>query len=708
MLIGDYKVGDKMKKSTPAISVIIPMYKVEPYIRTCVDSVLNQTFQDFEIIIVDDASPDNCYEICRQAYGNNTKVQILRHKQNQGLGSARNTGMQHAIGKYIYFLDSDDLILPNTIEKLYEAAENTGAEVVHMTCRYGTNIKYIINNQASIPLKIIKEEYCEEGYFTNNLKERFSKYWMNWNFHFWEVWTNLYRRQFLESNNMKFISVIAEDLPFAFAMFCFAKSIFKINFSGYVYVERQGSIMKSPGIEKYSKTINSMILIVRNITEIMKNVSIFSEEPTLKDICINNLLENLNGHFIYPHYKNGNISFELDKAAEKSMTYFFDIDSSLIKYWFHRANLFRERLINVVEKNKIIQESLLSIIQEQPYMFDIINSLRKETKRIIIMGITRNINLGDQAITIGEFYLLKKFFPEHEIIEIPNKYFVDVFKDLFFALDFKRYINEEDIIFLQGGGNLGNIWLWEENIRKLIISKFPNNKIVIFPQSIYFTDDREGYLAIQDSIRIYNAHTNLHLICRDEASFGIAQNIFPNVHKYLTPDSVMALQGILDNEKSSRDGVLFILRKDKEKVRNDEIIDILQKYLGDININYGITDTFIEGQIFKEQRNEKILEKLRQIRSSKLIITDRFHGVIFSVVTKTPVLAFKSYDTKISSGIQWFKNLPTVFYAENKTSEDMKNFIDKAIEGNAGEWNDEVNYEKILIDTLQSIFSNNN
>ena len=101
---------------TPFISVIVPIYNVERYVKICIGSILEQTFQDFEIVIVDDATPDNSYKICRELYGDNEKVRIVRHKENQGLGPARNTGIANARGKYVYFVDSDDILTPRALE----------------------------------------------------------------------------------------------------------------------------------------------------------------------------------------------------------------------------------------------------------------------------------------------------------------------------------------------------------------------------------------------------------------------------------------------------------------------------------------------------------------------------------------------------------------------------------------------------------------
>ena len=109
--------------STPYFSIIVPMYNVERYIKICVDSILAQTFQDFELIIVDDCSTDNSYKICTELYGGNKKVRLLRHEKNLGQGIARNFGLKKATGKYIWFIDSDDAIVPHSLEKLHKATQ---------------------------------------------------------------------------------------------------------------------------------------------------------------------------------------------------------------------------------------------------------------------------------------------------------------------------------------------------------------------------------------------------------------------------------------------------------------------------------------------------------------------------------------------------------------------------------------------------------
>lgn len=112
----------------PQISVIVPVYKVEKYIRKCVESILAQTFTDFELWLVDDGSPDNCGNICDEYAQKDARVKVI-HKENGGLSDARNTALDVMNGKYVFFVDSDDWISKDALEIMHSALERTGAKV---------------------------------------------------------------------------------------------------------------------------------------------------------------------------------------------------------------------------------------------------------------------------------------------------------------------------------------------------------------------------------------------------------------------------------------------------------------------------------------------------------------------------------------------------------------------------------------------------
>lgn len=119
------------------ISVIVPIYKVEPYLRQCVDSILNQSYRNLEVLLIDDGSPDKCGEICDEYERRDERVRVF-HTENRGLSAARNLGLREAKGDYIGFVDSDDWIEPDMYEVLLKRIEETGADigVCGIACEY--------------------------------------------------------------------------------------------------------------------------------------------------------------------------------------------------------------------------------------------------------------------------------------------------------------------------------------------------------------------------------------------------------------------------------------------------------------------------------------------------------------------------------------------------------------------------------------------
>ncbi len=112
----------------PEISIIVPVYRAEPYLPDCLDSILSQTFSDFEVILVDDGSPDNCLAICREYAARDSRISVI-HQENQGQAAARNHALAQARGQWVCFVDSDDLIHPQMAERLYHAAADGGTGI---------------------------------------------------------------------------------------------------------------------------------------------------------------------------------------------------------------------------------------------------------------------------------------------------------------------------------------------------------------------------------------------------------------------------------------------------------------------------------------------------------------------------------------------------------------------------------------------------
>ena len=128
-------MSEKRTENHPEISVIVPVYKVEKYLNECIDSILAQTFTDFELILVDDGSPDNCPALCDAAAAKDSRIRVI-HQQNKGLSGARNAGIEIARGNWLSFIDSDDSIDKTCLEKMHRAAVQSGAEVASCNILY--------------------------------------------------------------------------------------------------------------------------------------------------------------------------------------------------------------------------------------------------------------------------------------------------------------------------------------------------------------------------------------------------------------------------------------------------------------------------------------------------------------------------------------------------------------------------------------------
>ncbi|MHC1681566.1 MAG: glycosyltransferase family 2 protein [Clostridiaceae bacterium] len=224
----------------PSISIIVPVYKVEAYLHRCINSILSQTLYDFELILVDDGSPDNCGNICDEYALEDNRVKVI-HKSNGGLSAARNAGIEVATGDYIGFIDSDDWVEDEMYKNMYEAAIKNEADLV--VCNYSRVFKdKVINNY----LKLTDEniDISEIG-----LDEYFYRYFFRY-VHGYESWNKLYKREIIISNNLRFEEkkeeIFSEDLLFNLYLLCHVHKISSLQNSFYNYLQREGSLMNSP------------------------------------------------------------------------------------------------------------------------------------------------------------------------------------------------------------------------------------------------------------------------------------------------------------------------------------------------------------------------------------------------------------------------------------------------------------------------------
>lgn len=240
-------------------SVIVPVYKVENYLPGCIESVLNQTFSDFELILVDDGSPDRCPEICEAYKKNDGRIKVI-HKQNGGLASARKAGIKIAEGDFVFNLDSDDLIENDTLECAYRIIKDTNCEMVSFSYRWVKNGRTV---------SITDDCLCEGLYKGHDIESRiYPKLLMDKNMEHISYYLagKVIKRELIEPYQSTVNEKISLGEDFVCVVPCYlkAKSVFISKKTAYLYSVREDSISK----EFNAKQI---LLIEDVIREIRKN-----------------------------------------------------------------------------------------------------------------------------------------------------------------------------------------------------------------------------------------------------------------------------------------------------------------------------------------------------------------------------------------------------------------------------------------------------
>lgn len=264
----------------PKISIIVPVFKVESYIHKCIKSILVQTFTDLELILVDDGSPDNCGKICDKYANNDSRVKVI-HKENGGLSSARNAGLDIARGDYIGFVDSDDWIESGMYKLLYEMCITNNCEIANCSSIIHYENKTVKNggHQLTIHSRNQAMKAMLEGELYDEV-----------------VWTKLIKRSLLE--NIRFpIGVIYEDTAFTYQVIHKSNKVSSIGVPMYHYLKRENSTMdlaikniKIDAVLIYDEMYKFMDLYYRDLAELVTlklvnsamsvlNLITFSEKP---------------------------------------------------------------------------------------------------------------------------------------------------------------------------------------------------------------------------------------------------------------------------------------------------------------------------------------------------------------------------------------------------------------------------------------------
>lgn len=325
------------------ISIIIPIYNTEKYLRRCLDSVCNQTFVDIEIICINDCSTDGSLNILNEYAQKDNRIKIIDFKENRGVAIARNTGIDEAQGEYISFVDADDYVDLDFFEKLYNKAIKTNSKLVVSNVQLETeNLQkqndYIINDI----LKKIKDQPL----YYNQL-----------------FWLGLYNSNLLKSNSIKFIEncIYGEDRLLPLKAAYYAKKIETVYDTFYHYVRNSSSITK--GL-KNKKILQSFIFSLKNIFEFINNIEISPNDYT----CVSEVF------------------------LENSLSFMLELDVYLRKEFY---DSFKNTIFVQLDKNNLINSNLYNDISKH-INFDNFENLenfaKKYMNKLMFDCIRKNIN----------------------------------------------------------------------------------------------------------------------------------------------------------------------------------------------------------------------------------------------------------------------------------------------------------------------------
>lgn len=247
------------------VSVIVPVYNVEEYIRECIKSIQVQTYSNLEIIVVNDGTKDKSIEIIKDLIEKDSRIRVIS-QPNQGLSAARNTGIENATGKYVAMIDSDDKIKPDFIKHLFDVADSQNADIVRGSFR---------DFEGNIPRGWIADFTTNSNSGLNVLNKFLDN---NTSF---AVWSSLYSTHFLNTHNLRFTpGILLEDGDFTTRAYLQANRVVTTDYTDYQYRIRPGSILTSNNAARMSESEEIVIkefLKQLSITKVLEFVMFYKK-----------------------------------------------------------------------------------------------------------------------------------------------------------------------------------------------------------------------------------------------------------------------------------------------------------------------------------------------------------------------------------------------------------------------------------------------
>ena len=588
----------------PRISVIVPVYKVEAYLHRCVRSIQAQTHRDLEIILVDDGSPDGCGASCDGFAAEDARIKVI-HKENGGLSSARNAGLDIATGDLIGFVDSDDCIEPSMYGRLLQALEDAQADM--SLCGYDHVSEAGVADPAVVcPLTDGVLTGQEALSAVDTLRPDY--------FYYVTAWNRLYRRQLFDG--LRFPEgKLHEDEFTAHHLFDRCARVAVVGDVLYHYVQRSGSIMNS---HPTARSLDGVYALYDRYT-FFRGRGMQAQAKNVLAAAVwklGDLMEKL------PPEDNGAVAAAVRLLLPAALT--------------HRPKsavlLGRDCLRRPVRQ---LREKIRHSRCLKAYKKHVRDSL-------LLLDTPEHENLGDHAIVLAQLQLFHKVCPDTPVWEVTAQQLEG------HEADFARLTPPGRTVFIPGGGFMGCLWPEEELRLRRLLQAFHRQRVVIFPQTVTFDmTTPAGRAFMRRSREIYGGHPDLTVFLRETQSLAFMQAHFPEVKVCLAPDTVLGLE--LPIPRRERSGVLLCLRRDPER----KLTEAQHRAILEAVEQAAFTDTVEALPIAPKHRQRAVQRKLEEFAGARLVITDRLHGMIFAALAGTPCIAFGNSNGKVGGVARW-------------------------------------------------------
>lgn len=663
------------------ISVVVPVYNVEKYLERCVRSILEQTYQNLEVILVNDGSTDQSGKICDALAAQDQRIRVV-HKENGGLSDARNAGIQQAKGSYISFFDSDDWVEAHIIETGIRELQKNRLDVVI----WGYFADFVDEHERLLKQNTsVLSGICECG-VDNSILTKWPALGL-----YGYAWNKIYRTKMLKENHLQFqkgLSLV-EDILFNSQVTQHCKRIGFIDSIGNHYIQRKretlgnryypdmfelkmlgcqaresilrhfgicGSLMEQTMEVYYMGALKATVAMIAK----RKGESAKKRQKQMYEWLVKKEVQDLVGRISGKQIKDRIFVVLIRMKASKPLVRFADDSNQKCIMGLGMLVKKIKRFIPEKVKRAI---GMLFVSDHDSHWLQMIDKDR-ENIYVFLGGFYQN--LGDMAITYAQIHFLQQMYRDANLVVIPSTKTYQAIKTL------KKRIKPDELITLIGGGNMADIYTSLEDARLHVVRTFPENRILSFPQTIDFALTPHGRKRKEISRRVYAAHKNLTIFAREPHSLERARRDFTDIDIGFCPDIVLSLDKV--QPKCERTDVICCMRSDKEQQTSEDMKNALAEGMQNAFGNVRFVDTVdVTLEECKPENYEQTLENFwSMLRKCRVVVTDRLHCMIFCAITGTPCVVLDNTNHKISGVYDaWLTEIPYITMLREYRTEDV-------------------------------------